>query len=668
MDKNLCTEDISIDKTPNSYICKLCNNEYKSRMSLMNHIIRTHHYTGKQYFDEFFKCENDGFCENCGKPTKFLNIDDGYAKCCCIKCAMPGRAKRNLDKYGYTDNFHNPEILKKAHSKEANQKREQTMLDRYGCKSYLETDTVKQQAKEFYRKKYNKDYYAQTDEYKKKVKKTSQEKYNVDYVLQSNEIKEKSKQSKLAKYGDQNYNNRPKAEQTTLKKFGVRNVLTLPEVQEKAQRNSHTPEAIAKIHINRNYREIAIATAKTKKSNGNKSTNELEFESLCKLNNVKYIEEYSDERYPFPCDFYLPDLDCFVELHCSWVHNDHIYNEKEDKLLLAKWQEKAKYSNYYKSAIKTWTVKDVNKLNTAKQNKLNYIILWNTNDIQLWFAMNCPKCIKYETYTWITCRIISNKLEFSNKLTDGSAAVTKIAKVAQFDEFYKRELAIWNNADLKFQIELYLNRVKYISKLPDKLTDLEILRGLNISGKIKSYSVFNNSGLKYFIKKYNIQSLYDPCAGWGERLLTCASNNVKYFGIDINQTTVNNYKKLIDVYHLTDQQVICGDSSKIVNYEDYDATFTCPPYWNTEIYSDKGAENLSYDEFLSWWKQVIKNSNTEYFAYQINNKYAEDMNKCFENYKLINTYTLRQQTSHFHKSNGQNLKSEYETVYIFQKC
>ena len=420
------------------YICKLCNNEYKSRMSLMNHIIRTHHYTGKQYYDEFFKRENEGVCENCSKPTKFLNIDDGYAKCCCIKCAMPGRAKRNLDKYGYADNFHNPEMHKKARSKEANQKREQTMLDRYGCKSYLETDTVRQQAKEFYKEKYNKDYYTQTDEYKEKVKKTNQEKYNVDYVLQSNEIKEKSKQSKLIKYGDPNYRNRAKAEQTTLKRYGVKNILTLPEVQEKAQRNSHTPEAVAKIHVNRNYRKIAIATAKTKKANGNKSTNELEFENLCKLNNIKYIEEYSDERYPFPCDFYLPDLDCFVELHCSWVHRDHIYNEEEDKLLLTEWQEKAKSSNYYKSAIKTWTIKDVNKLNIAKQNKLNYIILWNMNDIQLWFAMNCPKCIKYETYTWIEHRTISNKLTFPNKLTDGTTKKTKIAKVAQFNEFYDR--------------------------------------------------------------------------------------------------------------------------------------------------------------------------------------------------------------------------------------
>ena len=40
-------------------------------------------------------------------------------------------------------------------------------------------------------------------------------------------------------------------------------------------------------------------------------------------------------------------------------------------------------SRYYEM-IKTWTIKDVNKRNIAKQNHLNYIEFWNINDLKIW--------------------------------------------------------------------------------------------------------------------------------------------------------------------------------------------------------------------------------------------------------------------------------------------
>ena len=624
---------------------------YNSRMSLMNHLIRTHHYTGKQYYDEFYKTDEEGFCENCHKPTKFLNIEDGYAKCCSIKCAMPGRAKRNLEKYGYPDNFHNPEVIKNAHSEEAAVKRRKTMLDRYGVDSYTKSEDFK--AKSITYAKTHKDSMLEHR------RKTMLEKYGVSSSLNlPNAIANNKIASHSAEANE-------KRKQTNLARYGVDCVFKIPEVQAKAQANSHTPEAVSKIHANRDYRKIALATAKTKKENGNKSNYELAFEQKCKELRIPFIEEYSDPRYPFPCDYYLPDSDCFVEIHGSWVHRDHIYKSKQDEELVKEWQGKAKKSDYYKVALKTWTEKDPLKLKTAEDNKLNYIILWSIEDIEVWFSLGCPACFQYDTYTWIKKRFISNNLSFPKKITDGAATVSKICKVAQFEEFYKREIQLWNNASIQFQIELYANRLKYINKNPNQLTDLEIIRGLNISGKIKAYTTFNNTGLKYFISKYAPTSIYDPCAGWGERMLTCSANNIKYVGIDINKALVENYKQMFEFYNIH-QTIIHADSSTYIP-EKCDATFTCPPYWNLEIYTELGAENLSYSDFLEWWKQVIKNSNTPLFAYQINNRFAEDMNKCFVGYDLIDSFTLKPQSSHFTRKGEVNIKTERETVYIFKK-
>lgn len=42
-------------------------------------------------------------------------------------------------------------------------------------------------------------------------------------------------------------------------------------------------------------------------------------------------------------------------------------------------EEKAKYSKFYKSAINIWTNKDLQKINTAKQNNLNYLPIYSNN-------------------------------------------------------------------------------------------------------------------------------------------------------------------------------------------------------------------------------------------------------------------------------------------------
>ena len=56
-----------------------------------------------------------------------------------------------------------------------------------------------------------------------------------------------------------------------------------------------------------------------------------------------------------------------------WTHGSHPYdkNNIEDQKLLEKWESKD--SKYYKDAIKTWTIRDVLKRETAKLNNLNYL-------------------------------------------------------------------------------------------------------------------------------------------------------------------------------------------------------------------------------------------------------------------------------------------------------
>ena len=70
------------------YICKICGFEAKNHTSLTSHLQYNHKdYTTKLYYDKFYKKENEGICEVCGKPAIFKNMVKGYLPCCSKSCA-----------------------------------------------------------------------------------------------------------------------------------------------------------------------------------------------------------------------------------------------------------------------------------------------------------------------------------------------------------------------------------------------------------------------------------------------------------------------------------------------------------------------------------------------------------------------------------------------------
>ena len=90
------------------------------------------------------------------------------------------------------------------------------------------------------------------------------------------------------------------------------------------------------------------------------------------------LRNHKEERYPFYCDFYIKCEDLFIELNAHWTHGGQPYDPNDDfcKTQLAKWQEKAKTSQFFANAIDTWTVRDVRKANVAKENNLNYKVIY----------------------------------------------------------------------------------------------------------------------------------------------------------------------------------------------------------------------------------------------------------------------------------------------------
>ena len=127
----------------------------------------------------------------------------------------------------------------------------------------------------------------------------------------------------------------------------------------------------------------------TKNKNGtfNSSKPESIYEKIFKKNFQTYTQYYDEGLYPYTCDFYLKDLELFVECNFFRNHGPHPFGTdlNADEILVNQWVsrqstyktasgkiKKNSYFNYEKVFTKT----DPEKLQTALANKINYLLIY----------------------------------------------------------------------------------------------------------------------------------------------------------------------------------------------------------------------------------------------------------------------------------------------------
>lgn len=516
---------------------------------------------------------------------------------------------------------------------------------------------------------------------REKARQTMLKKHGVDNPFKLDSVQEQIKEYWLEQYGVTNPSRVAEIQeirhQTFLQKYGVDNPSYVPEIAEKIKEKSR------KAYAERGDKIVAHMLD-TKRERGTFRTSAPE-ESLYQMLIQKFgsdnVErQYRDKlRYPFACDFYIKSRDLFIELNASWTHGPHWYGSgTNDDEVIFEWE--SKHTEFYDNAVFVWSQRDVLKREMASVANLNYIVFWSNKllDAELWFSMGCPDGHDWEQeFSWVPCRNISVNIEFPDSLQTARSFMLA-AKAANGQEFYKRELNLWARnpgcKDGRIQGVLFANRYKYLHKQPDELSDAEILRGLGISNMVRAYTGFNAETMLQVLKAYNIKSVYDPCAGWGERLAGCGSVGIKYIGCDINPALQSGYAELIQHYGFHNIRTFCQDSATLdMTGEDFDAVFTCPPYGSREVYTELGAENLSEADFLSWWKQVVLCSTgqtTRWFMYQIDRAHVDEMNQVledcgwiFEKFVPVDVDKVR----HENRAQGKVKKQNYEAIEIFYK-
>lgn len=183
-----------------------------------------------------------------------------------------------------------------------------------------------------------------------------------------------------------------KSKQTMIQKYGVDHNWKRPEIiaasiertkgkpsWNKGKRYHLTNEA------KQQFLERQYITKSRNKSFNKSSTEENYYRYLLTIHNEDdIVRQYRDERYPYACDFYIKSEDKFIECNFHWTHGEHPFDpsNEEDQKLLEAFKEKAKTSKFYQVAIDVWTIKDVEKLNCANHNKLNYEVLYYNDRVE----------------------------------------------------------------------------------------------------------------------------------------------------------------------------------------------------------------------------------------------------------------------------------------------
>lgn len=129
----------------------------------------------------------------------------------------------------------------------------------------------------------------------------------------------------------------------------------------------------------------------------------------------------------------------------------------------------------------------------------------------------------------------------------------------------------------------------------------------------RAITFFKPSIAKYIYSKYKATKVFDPCAGWGSRLLGAMSLGIDYHGCDTNTALHSIYENMTKYFSQlpkqTDSEVWitkddCLKRLKVLidnDFHQYDCVLTSPPYANLEVYPEmtpwKNEEEF-YKKFL----------------------------------------------------------------------
>jgi len=223
--------------------------------------------------------------------------------------------------------------------------------------------------------------------------------------------------------------------------------------------------------------------------------------------------------------------------------------------------------------------------------------------------------------------------------------------------------------------------IKKRMKSGSHINEAMMRKTFKVSGGAQTVSNFRPSVARWIYDKYGGDKVFDPCMGFGGRLIGAISSpKVKHYeGCDPNTKTFDGLSKMAK--NLQDTTKVILNNIVVEEYEPkdkFDLVFTSPPYFDTEKYSEEETQSYlkfpTYEKWLNGFlRKLVENSIDSlnkggYFIINIaNTKRATTLENDFleimKSYDMSLEKTLNMTLSKQH-SGGQ---FKYEPRFVYNK-
>lgn len=326
-----------------SDFCLICNLKHHQ---FQKHLKEIHNISLDIYINTYLRDQSSGYCEKCGKPTRFSYSNHDFVVYCSSECKKISVRQKQHDAQ--------VKIWSNKTEDEIEEFKRKTSI---GTKKGFQNMSI--ESKEAFNKSRSilakKQYENMTTE--QKIARNNKIRQTVSNTMQNWTKEQQIEHSKKTIEGLKNMSKEKKELMYLHKRQTIENKSN--EEKTISMQRRHNPSKIEQYFID-----------------------------ICNLNNINYIREYYSDQYPYSCDFYIKDSNLYIELHCSSFHNYHFYGEFiTDNKYKQELEEKSKLSKWYKTKLDVWTKADIEKRDYAIKQNLNYIILWNQSQIDKFFKL-----------------------------------------------------------------------------------------------------------------------------------------------------------------------------------------------------------------------------------------------------------------------------------------
>lgn len=179
--------------------------------------------------------------------------------------------------------------------------------------------------------------------------------------------------------------------------------------------------------------------------------------------------------------------------------------------------------------------------------------------------------------------------------------------------------------------------------------------------KFNPVTLYSPIMTKSIVKELDCKSVFDPCIGWGGRMIgtTCLGEDYHYTGCEPFTKTFGGLEDMVKDLNIENQVSLYnrGVETLLEELDDkkYDMCLTSPPYFDLEVYSHEDTQSIkNYKTYDEWIKHFIKPI-IEYVCSHVE-KYS-----CWsvKNIKTDKKYGLLDDVIRIHAENGWVLKRQY---------